>query len=263
VDVVGDLAAGALTFLFTDLEGSTRLWEELPDVMAGALARHDALLADVIAAAGGTVFKRTGDGLHAVFADPAAALRAAVDLQRAVATEPWGDVGPLRIRIALHSGAAQLRAGDYFGPTLNRAARVLGVGHGGQIVATAATIGFLPDTPVLDLGLHRLRDLAEPVHLYQIEVPGLATQFHRSARSSASATTCRCNDQRSSGGNVKSIRCVAFSSAGVFSRSPASGAAARRAWRLPWGRRRSTTSPTAFSSWIFPSSRTGASYGTA
>jgi class 3 adenylate cyclase len=174
---VGDLPRGTLTFLFTDLEGSTRLWQEQPDAMASALARHDELLANAITAAGGTVFKHTGDGLHAAFADPAAGLRAAVDLQRAMSTESWGDVGALRVRVALHSGTAQLRDGDYFGPTLNRVARVLGVGHGGQILATAATIGLMPDTPAFDLGLHRLRDLTEPVHLYQIEAPGLARTF--------------------------------------------------------------------------------------
>ena len=174
---VGDLPRGTLTFLCTDLEGSTRLWREQPDAMAGWLARHDALLAHAIAAAGGTVFKHTGDGLHAVFADPAAALRAAVDLQRVMSTENWGEVGALRVRVALHSGTAQLRDGDYFGPTLNRVARVLGVGHGGQILATAATIGLVPDAPVLDLGLHRLRDLTEPLHLYQIEATGLARTF--------------------------------------------------------------------------------------
>jgi predicted ATPase/class 3 adenylate cyclase len=174
---VEDLPTGALTFLFTDLEGSTRLWQEQPEAMAGALARHDALLGDVIAAAGGTVFKRTGDGCHAAFSDPTAALRAAVDLQRAMSAERWGDVGTLRIRIALHSGTAQLRDGDYFGPTVNRVARILGVGHGGQILATAATIGLVPGTPLLDLGLHRLRDLTEAVRLYQIEGPGLAAAF--------------------------------------------------------------------------------------
>jgi len=117
---VGDLPTGTLTFLFTDLEGSTRLWQEHPDAMASALARHDALLVRIIAAAGGTVFERTGDGLDAVFADPAAALRAAADLQRAMTAERWGEVGTFRIRVALHSGTAQLREGDYFGPTLNR-----------------------------------------------------------------------------------------------------------------------------------------------
>src|SRR5689334_8605371 len=126
------LPTGTVTFLFTDIEGSTRLWEDQPHAMQVALARHDALLTEAITAHGGTVVKTTGDGIHAVFPVADAGLAAALDAQLALADEPW--VGcTIRARMGLHTGSAELRDGDYYGSVLNRAARLMSVAHGGQV----------------------------------------------------------------------------------------------------------------------------------
>ncbi|HET9613754.1 MAG TPA: adenylate/guanylate cyclase domain-containing protein, partial [Candidatus Limnocylindrales bacterium] len=192
-DAVAALAAGSAsgastaastpaTFLITDIEGSTRLWEEQPTAMAAALARHDALLRAVVEGHGGSIIKTTGDGLLAVFAEPVAALSAALDGQRAMRDADWGEIGELRVRMAIHSGAAEIRDGDYFGPSLNRAARILGIGHGGQILASAMS-AFLfgdrlpPGVELRDLGSHRLRDLDRPEQIFQVSVGDLRRDF--------------------------------------------------------------------------------------
>src|SRR5918995_1724090 len=131
--------AHAATFLFSDIEGSTRRWEERPIAMEAALARHDALVFEAVAAAGGEVFKHTGDGVCAVFAVADAAVSAGVQAQQLLAEEKWGDLGVLKVRMALHTGEASPRGGDYFGPALNRVARLLVAAHGGQVLLTAAT----------------------------------------------------------------------------------------------------------------------------
>ena len=132
------MSLGAVsTFLFTDIEGSTRLWEEHADGMGPALAQHDRLLRASIDAHGGSVIKTTGDGMLAVFADAVAAIDAAVAAQRALRDATWGETGPLRVRMAIHAGAAEAREGDYFGPALNREARILAIAHGGQIICSA------------------------------------------------------------------------------------------------------------------------------
>src|SRR5690242_3132938 len=110
--VVAELPSGTVTFLFTDLEGSTRLWEEHPDAMKSALARHDAIVDHAVVSHGGHVVKRTGDGVHAVFATPEDGVRAATAAQLALGREEWGPTGRLRVRMGLHSGTAQLRDGD-------------------------------------------------------------------------------------------------------------------------------------------------------
>jgi predicted ATPase/class 3 adenylate cyclase len=173
---------GTVTFLFTDLEGSTRLWEEHPAAMHGALARHDDLLRAAIEQHGGHVVKTTGDGVHGAFAAPADALAAAVGGQRALAAEPWGETGSLRVRMGIHSGAAEARAGDYYGPTLNRAARLMSVAHGGQVVLSQTTqellAGSLPDgVRLLDLGEHRLRDLTSNIGVFQVVLRDLPSEF--------------------------------------------------------------------------------------
>jgi len=122
-----ELPTGTVTFLFTDLEGSTRLWEQWPQAMREALARHDEILRGVVEAKGGVVVKSTGDGLHAAFAAAEGALLAAAAGQVGLAAEPWGATGPLRVRMGIHTGAGELREGDYFGPALNRAARLMAV----------------------------------------------------------------------------------------------------------------------------------------
>src|SRR5438132_1394474 len=113
---MSDLPTGTVTFLFTDIEGSTRLWEEHPDQMRLALARHNSLLRAAMEAHGGSVFKMVGDALHAAFAGPSEAIAAAMAAQRALGAERWDEALPLRVRIALHTGEADAHDGDYFGP---------------------------------------------------------------------------------------------------------------------------------------------------
>ena len=162
---MAELPTGTVTFLFTDLEGSTRLWEEHPSAMRAALARHDEILRGAVEAQGGVVVKSTGDGLHAAFASAEGALLAAAAGQVGLAAERFGDTGRLRVRMGIHTGASEVRNGDYFGPALNRAARLMSVASGGQVVVSHATeelVGdALPEGLTLgDLGEHRLRDLS-------------------------------------------------------------------------------------------------------
>jgi predicted ATPase/class 3 adenylate cyclase len=175
-------ASGTLTFLFTDLEGSTRRWEQAPDAMKAALERHDAILGAAVAGADGQVVKTTGDGMMAVFASAADALGACLTAQRDLADEPWGETGALRVRMGLHAGEAATRTGDYFGPVVNRTARIMAVGHGGQVLLSEAAavlvLDRLPDgAALLDLGSHRLKDLERPEHLFQLVHPDLAHDF--------------------------------------------------------------------------------------
>jgi predicted ATPase/class 3 adenylate cyclase len=177
-----DLPTGTVTFLFTDIEGSTQLWERYPTAMKIALARHDELLRQTIEANAGYVFKTVGDAFCAAFPTASAALLAALMAQRAFDKETWGETGPLRVRMALHVGAAEERDGDYFGPPLNRVARLLSAGHGGQILLSAAVQELirdqLPTEIVLrDMGEHRLKDLVRPEHVFQIIVPDLPDDF--------------------------------------------------------------------------------------
>ena len=175
-------AARTATFLMTDIEGSTRLWEEQRAAMAVALETHDALLREAVEQAGGTVVKTTGDGLLAVFDRPEAGLAAAVNGQRALEDQAWPTTGSLRVRMALHSGSAEIRDDDFFGPALNRVARLMAIGHGGQVLVsnttTALVAGDLPHTyELIDLGEHRLRDLDRPEHVYQLLAAGLRREF--------------------------------------------------------------------------------------
>src|SRR6266540_4560170 len=142
---LGDLPTGAVTFLFTDLGSSTRLWDEHPEAMRSALARHDTILRASVERHHGHVVKTTGDGVHAVFADPALAVDAATAGQRELAAEVWELPEPLRVRIGIHTGPAELRGGDYYGGAVNRAARLMAVAHRGQVLASLATVELLRD----------------------------------------------------------------------------------------------------------------------
>jgi len=170
------------TFLFTDVEGSTRLWEQQPEAMKRALERHDAIVEEAVAATGGRIVKTTGDGFMAVFDRPAAGVEAALEAQRRLAHETWPETGPPRVRMALHSGPADERGGDYFGPTVNRVARIMAAGHGGQVLLSGAVArslaGALPaEASVQDLGEHRLKDLELPESLFQLTHPDLVAEF--------------------------------------------------------------------------------------
>jgi predicted ATPase/class 3 adenylate cyclase len=160
--------SGVVTFLFTDVEGSTRRWEADAEAMRNALAAHDEALRSAIEAHGGWLFKHTGDGVCAAFASPRSAVDAAVAAQRAV---------ELPVRMGLATGEAELRDGDYFGTALNRAARVMAAGHGGQILAADSTAGLVTGVDLIDLGPRRLRGVPTPVGLFQVRAPGIRAEF--------------------------------------------------------------------------------------
>ncbi len=169
-----------MVFLFTDVEGSTQLWERHPGTMSAALTIHDQVLRESIEDAGGRVFSTAGDSFAAAFPSAGYALSAAVEGQRALrGLEVEGE--PLRVRMAVHLGPAESRGGDFFGPTLNRCARLMAAGHGGQILISSAVAESHP-TPLagaslLDLGEHRLKDLSHPEHIYQLVHPDLTLEF--------------------------------------------------------------------------------------
>ncbi|MDQ2686382.1 MAG: adenylate/guanylate cyclase domain-containing protein [Armatimonadota bacterium] len=176
------LPSGAVTFLFTDIEGSTPLWERHPNAMRAILSRHDALLREVIERRGGRVFKTVGDSFCAAFADAAEAVGAALAVQQAVGAEAWEDGVQLRVRIAVHAGIAQERDGDYFGLALSRVARLVAVGHGGQTLLSDAAQerigdGLPAEVSLLDLGLHQFKDLGQPERIFQINHPNLPSEF--------------------------------------------------------------------------------------
>ena len=179
------LPTGTVTFLLSDVEGSTRRWEQAPDAMAVAVARHYELLDEAIVAHGGVrpVEQGEGDSVVGAFSRASDAVAAAVAAQQAFAAERWPEGAELRVRIAVHTGEAQLRdRGTYVGPTLNRAARIRDSGHGGQVLVSAATAALVADrlpadATLLDLGLHRLKDLERPEHIWQVVHPDLPSTF--------------------------------------------------------------------------------------
>ncbi|OBK74704.1 adenylate/guanylate cyclase domain-containing protein [Mycobacterium sp. 1274761.0] len=160
--------SGVVTFLFTDIEGSTRRWEADPNTMRGALVAHDTLLNDAVLARGGYLFKHTGDGICAAFASPRSAVDAAVSAQREL---------KLPVRMGIATGEAERRGDDYFGAVLNRAARVMAAGHGGQILLDATSAGLLSGVDLLDLGLRQLRDIEKAVNIFQVRGDGLRSEF--------------------------------------------------------------------------------------
>ncbi len=176
-----DRPSGTVTFLFTDIEGSTQLWENRSDWMAKAHARHESILRDAFAAHGGYPYKMIGDAFQVAFSSAPSAVAAAIDAQRALAAEPWGDA-EIRVRMALHSGETEERDDDYVGPLLNRAARLMSAGHGGQVLLSQTTYDLVRDrlSPAVglrDLGERRLRDLNRPERVHQVVVPGLPQDF--------------------------------------------------------------------------------------
>ncbi|HRF74564.1 MAG TPA: HDOD domain-containing protein [Accumulibacter sp.] len=176
---LGDASLITVTFLFTDIEGSTNLWETESVAMRVALQRHNVLLSSAIERHHGYVFKTVGDAFCATFDDAADALRAACRIQASLAAERWPTRAGLRVRVALHTGAAYLSAGDYFGTTVNRCARLLAVTLGGQTLLTASTEALVRESlpagiSLRDTGMLRLRDLPHPMHVFQLMHPGLS-----------------------------------------------------------------------------------------
>ncbi|MFN8526657.1 MAG: LuxR C-terminal-related transcriptional regulator [Chloroflexota bacterium] len=176
------LPTGTVTFLFTDIEGSTRLVDAQPEAYRVALTRHDQILRAAIELHAGVIFSRQGDGLCAAFSTPSDALRAAIRAQLDLEGEPWHRSTRVRARMALHTGEAQLQDDEYFGVALHRCARLTDSAHGGQIVLSAVSAGLvrdqLPSTVTIrDLGEHRLRGLSQPERVYQATCPGLVSSF--------------------------------------------------------------------------------------
>jgi predicted ATPase/class 3 adenylate cyclase len=176
------LPTGTVTFLFSDIEGSTRMWEHYPAEMRGALARHDALMRDAIGQNGGHVFKTIGDAFCAAFQDAPDGLNASIQAQLALAEERWPQPLSFRVRMALHTGSAEQRDGDYFGQPLNRVARLLAAANGGQILCSQATQDLVKGQcsrgiALRDLGERRLKDLVHREQIYQVLGPGLETDF--------------------------------------------------------------------------------------
>ncbi|MFY9739687.1 MAG: adenylate/guanylate cyclase domain-containing protein [Candidatus Cybelea sp.] len=174
--------SGTVTFLFTDIEGSTQRWERGPDAMGIALARHNALVRDAIEAHGGYVFKTVGDAFCSAFGMATTALAAARVAQQALSEEDFSSVDGLPVRMALHTGHVEERDGDYLGSAVNRAARLLAIGHGGQVLVSQAAAdlvqdSMLPESDLRDLGAHRLKDLTRAERVYQLVAPGLIASF--------------------------------------------------------------------------------------
>jgi len=181
---MSSLPKGTVTFLFTDIEGSTKLWEKHPEAMQSALAKHDSILKEAVQSNNGHVIKTTGDGIHAAFSTAIDAINASLTAQRNLHSSFNRNPSSLviKVRMGLHTGEAELRENDYYGGTLNRAARIMSVGHGGQILLSETTLyvaqEHLPgDVSALDLGLHHLKGLHRPEHIYQLNAPDLEQDF--------------------------------------------------------------------------------------
>jgi len=178
-----NMPAGTLTFLFTDIEGSTKRWENHPEAMKPAVERHDAILREAIEGQGGHVFRLEGDAFRAAFATAPQALAASVQAQQALTAEDWPEeIAPLRVRMALHTGTVEMRDADYVGASLNRISRLLAAAHGGQTLLSLATQQLVrdslpPDVTLRDIGEYYLKDLIRPERVYQVIAPGLTTEF--------------------------------------------------------------------------------------
>lgn len=175
-------SSGQYTFLFTDIEGSTRLWETIPQAMSAALAVHDEIMRSAIEANSGKVIKTVGDAFYAVFETAKSAAQAAVDAQEKLMQTAWKIEGGIRVRMGLYTGEAEPRDNDFFGQTLNRCARLLNTAHGEQVVLSISTVSEIQfidsgDFGFLDLGEHRLKDLTKPEQIYQLLHPKLRADF--------------------------------------------------------------------------------------
>ena len=179
-----DLPTGTVTFLFSDIEGSTRLWEDAEELMRTAMVRHDEIVDDIVRARHGVVVSPRGEGdsRFIVFPDATDAVAAAIEFQRGLQAEPWNLPRPINVRVALHTGIADMRSGDYYGSAVNRTARLRSLAHGGQTVISGATQQLVQDAlpkgiSLRDMGLHRLKDLTRPEHVYQVNGEGLVDEF--------------------------------------------------------------------------------------
>jgi predicted ATPase/class 3 adenylate cyclase len=174
--------SGTVTFLFSDIEGSTQKWEENADQMQAAFARQEVIMRQAMSQHGGYVYKMVGDAFQVAFDTAQQALEAATTAQSILHKEAWGEIGPIRVRMALHTGVVEERGDDYVGPVLNRAARMVSAGHGGQVLLSQATYELvrdeLPDdVAISDLGEHRLKDLSRPENIFQLVISNLDSNY--------------------------------------------------------------------------------------
>jgi class 3 adenylate cyclase len=201
---VAELAGGTLTFVFSDVEGSTRLLRQLRDAYGPALAEHQRLLREAVAAHGGHEVDTHGDSFFAAFRHPREAVLAGVAAQRSLAEHAWPEGAELRVRIGVHTGPAEVAEDRYVGLAVHRAARLCAAGHGGQILVSHATIALLEDDEaelseieLRDLGEHRLKDFDRPVRVYQVVAPGLeraSPPLRTEGRPAGSALALRASD---------------------------------------------------------------------
>jgi class 3 adenylate cyclase len=180
------LPVGTVTFVFTDIEGSTHLLQQLGGTYADVLETHNELIAVAFTGAGGVLFGSQGDALFAAFADPVGAVAGGLEAQRALRLHPWGG-HEVRVRMGIHTGEAVVRGGTFIGLDVHRVARICSAAHGGQVLVSAVTASEtacdLPDgARLVDLGLHRLKDLPDPDHLFELSHPDPAGRGQRGAR---------------------------------------------------------------------------------
>ncbi|MFN2557887.1 MAG: adenylate/guanylate cyclase domain-containing protein [Nitriliruptorales bacterium] len=216
------LPSGIVTFLFTDVEGSTRLLEELGARYRDVQARHDAILRAAITEGEGCEVSTEGDSFFAVFSTPSGAVRAAVQAQRELTKTAWPEGVAMRVRMGLHTGEGILGGDNYLGMDVNRAARIAGAGHGGQVLLSKATVSLvernLPAaTRLRDLGEHRLKDLTAPERLTRWRSRGWSRTSPRPAVSMPGAAICRPSSPPSSGGPRRSSARASFWTATVWS----------------------------------------------
>jgi class 3 adenylate cyclase len=179
-----ELPTGTLTFLFTDIEGSTELWELNPQAMGQVMVRHDEIIEEHVHANKGQIVRPRGEGdsRFAVFPQAGEAIQAAVEIQQSFATESFDGLGPLKVRIGMHTGHADLRLGDYYGSTVNRCARIRGIGHGGQCLLSLVTAELAKEQlplgiSLVDMGVHRLKGLQYEERIFQLSIPDLPDSF--------------------------------------------------------------------------------------
>jgi predicted ATPase/class 3 adenylate cyclase len=174
--------SGTVTFLFSDIEGSTLKWEKNAELMQSAFSRHESIMRNAMHNHGGFIYKMIGDAFQIAFSTAREAIEAALMAQLSLQSEEWGEIGPIEVRMALHTGVVEERGEDYIGPILNRVARMMSAGHGGQVLLSQATYELLrddlpDDVSIQNLGEHRLKDLSRFEQIYQVISPGLRQEF--------------------------------------------------------------------------------------
>jgi class 3 adenylate cyclase len=178
----GELPEGTVTFLFSDIEGSTQLLYRLGDQFTAVLAEHHRILREAVAHGGGQVVRTEGDSFFVAFPRATEAVAAAVEAQRALAAHPWPEGANLRVRMGLHTGEPEVALDDYVGIAIHRAARIAHVGHGGQVLLSETTTALVQDdlpsgVSLLDLGRHLLKDIRRPERICQLAIEGLPAEF--------------------------------------------------------------------------------------